>query len=237
MNYLNYLKEIFPDYEITEEVNYQWNGVGTAMIVKYLNGTNYRDSKIQPVQLAVYSDDIQATKSQLDIFSATYNNVPFVRDFEYVQQIYSTPMVLSSFDITGNTYTHQFIITATLIISTNVNDIKKVTIDGSEYETTTRILNYVAVPDSQRVSGEYINQSDIMNAMVKFTCTFINKNGELFEKIRRMREGNLAINTVFTIELTYYDNDYVETYLMKLDSSSINSENQSLPILSLSFIK
>jgi len=237
MNYLSYLKERFPNYEVTEEVNYEWDGETPAMVIKYLTGTNYRDSTVQPIQLSIHTKDVKGTRNELSVFTATYNNAPFVQNFEYVQQLYSTPMLLTAFDTIGSNYAHQFVITATLIISTNVNNIKIVSIDGTEYETTQRILNYVGLPDTQRVSGRHVQESDLVGSIMRFNCTLINKNGEIFEKIRRLRKGDLKTNAIFNVKLTFTDNDTVEEYSMKLESSSLNSENQSLPILSLSFIK
>lgn len=244
MNYLNYIKsiDIFSNYIITDEINYQFNGEKTALIIKYLNGTNFRDSKIQPIQLLVFTKDSQQTKSELEEFTKTYNNFPDYYDngdgtVDYFQQIYSTPNMIMSFDPTGNNYTHQYSINATILVSSNVSDIKKVKIDGIEYETTTRVLTYFSQLDNQRVSNQEINTSQATYASIKFNCNLINKNNVLSNKIRNIRMGNISIDTAFSIELTYSDNNTIENYTMKLDNVTLNSENQSLPILSLSFSK
>lgn len=242
MNYLNYIKSIniFSDYVITDEINYQFNGEQTALIIKYLNGTNFRDSKIQPIQLLVFTKDSQATKAELEEFTKAYNNVPSYYDngdgtTDYFQQIYSTPNMMMSFDPTGNNYTHQYSINVTLLISSNVSDIKMVKIDGLEYETTQRILTYFAQLDNQRVSNSELNISQATYGSVKFNCNLINKNNVLSNKIRGIRTGSLSIDTIFNVQLTFSDNDTTETYSMKLDNVTLNSENQSLPVLSLSF--
>jgi hypothetical protein len=238
MNYLSYIQGKFPTYEVTDEVNYQYNGEGNAIIIKYLNGANFKDSVIQPFQLSIYTNDILQVREDLNLFTATYNNAPFYEGQEYIQQIYNTPMVLTPFDKSGTNYTHNLIIQGTLLISKNVNDIKTVKIDNVEYETTSRIISYITQIDNQRVSNSKINTSNITFASVKFNCDLINKNdvtGTLYSKISAIRNGNLSIDTAFNIELTFSYNGVIEAYNMKLDNAVLNSTNQSLPILSLSF--
>ena len=246
MNYKTYLEGLsyFSGYTITDELNYQYNGSGNALVIKYLNGTNYKDSKVQPIQLAIYTSDLVATKTTLDTFTKEKNNSPFYDSqttTTYVQQIYSTPLLLTPFDPTGNNYTHQFVINATLLISENVNEIKQVFIDigngFEEYETTTRTLSYVAQVDNQRNANAYLNTSNITYGTIQFNCQMILKNNSLNSLLKLLRTDSQDLDTTFTIKLVYSANNITETYAMKLNNMTINSENQSLPILSLSFIK
>lgn len=239
MNYKDYLQGLsyFDGYVITDEINYQYNGEGNAVIIKYLSGTNYRDSKIQPIQLAIYTSDIVATKQTLDTFTNQLNNSPFYDNTDYIQQIYTTPMLLTPFDPAGTNYIHQFIISATLLISNNVSEIKQVFIDGVEYETTQRTLAYVGQVDNQRVSSSNLNTSNVTYGSLQFNCQMINKNNTLSNKIRLLRTNQLDIDTSFAIKFVFSDNDLEENYTMKLNNVTINSENQSLPILALSFVK
>lgn len=239
MNYKAYLESLtyFTNYTITDEINYQYNGSGNALIIKYLNGANYKDSKVQPIQIAVYTTDISSTKATLDTFTSEKNNAPFIDGAsDYVQQIYSTPMLLTPFDPTGNNYIHQFIITGTLLISSNVSEIKQVAIDNIVYETTQRNLSYNAQPDNQRVSNDYLNKSRITFGNLQFTCQMIHKNNTIGNTLRQMKTNQIDLDRDFTIELTYSDNS-TESYTMKCTSFSIDSENQSLPILSLTFMR
>ena len=242
MNYKSYLEGLsyFSGYTVTDELNYQYNGSGNALVIKYLNGTNYKDSKVQPIQLAVYTNDLVATKATLDTFTKEKNNAPFYDSqtpTTYVQQIYSTPLLLTPFDPTGNNYTHQFIINATLLTSENVNEIKQVFIDGVEYETTQRTLSYVAQVDNQRNANAFLNTSNVTYGSLQFNCQMILKNNTLNNKLKLIRTDSSDLDTTFTVKLVYSFNNVEETYSMRLSNMTINSENQSLPILSLSFVK
>jgi hypothetical protein len=244
MNYLNYIQSLatFSDFVVTDEINYQYNGEGDALVIKYLAGNNYKDSKVLPIQLSVYSNDLQATKTLLEDFAKTYNNAPFFYDngngvIDYVQAIYGTPMLLQNFDATGNNFVHQFVIAATLIISTNVSEIKQVFIDNVEYETTSRSLVFVSSVDSQRIGTNVINTSLIKNSVVKFSCNMINKNNLLLNKIRTIRQGLVSPSSTFALKFVFSDNNTEETHTMVLENAALQSENQSLPVISIAFTK
>jgi len=239
MNYRNYLATALgASVVVTEELHFEYPGTGTYCVIKYLQGNNYRDSVIYPVQLSVYTDSFATAKALFDTFTKAYSNVPFVDGLDFCQQIYSTPFVLQPFIQAGIAYTANMIVSATLIVSSNVSDIKSVSIDGVVYETSGRVISFVTVPDNQRSSATgLINSTYIRAASVKFSCSMIPKANPFWTKLRRMRLGELDPNTTFVIALTFTDNDIVETYTMKLDSHIVNSENTSLPSLPLSFIQ
>jgi hypothetical protein len=174
------------------------------------------------------------TLALFQAFTKAYSNTPFASGLEYVQQVYSTPMVMSGYQQAGVMYTAQILVSGQLIISSNVSDIVGVKIDGVAQETTSRVLSYAAVVDNQRKSGALINVSNIRVATVKFTCVMINKNTSFNTKVRRIRTGQLEPDTAFTVLLTYSDG-YTETYTMKLDSQTLNSDNPSLPMFTVSF--
>ncbi len=239
MNYLKHLQDIFGDsIKVTEELDYNYKGDGAVCIIKYLQGTNYRDSTIQPIQLSVYTDDLAETKSVLDSFTKTFSNLPYLDGLFYINQIYSTPMVLSNFNQIGATYISQFIISVTLIISQNISDIKMVYIDDDAYETTTRYVSYVAGVDNQRVNNiDFLNNTQVSNGALRIGMTLISKSDTLGSKMRNIRLGKLNINNKFKIKLVYSDNDTVEEYIMKMESHNLNSENQLMPSVSVVFVK
>lgn len=240
MNYLNYIKSLVPfsTYTCTDEVHYQYNGSGNLLVVKYLSGTNFKDSTVQPVQLVVYTNDIATTKTALETFATTYNNAPFIDGAStYVQQIYSTPFLLTSFEEIGDNFTHQFIINGTLLISENVKEIKKVKIDNVEYETTLRTLTYQSMVDNQKIGTAEINTSNITYASIKLALSMIHKVNALSNKLKSIRQGSMSIDTTFSVELIFSDSETSEPITMKLDSYNINSQNTALPILNLSFVK
>jgi len=238
MNYLSYLQDIFTGYTVTEESNYNYNGEDTVVIIKYLGGgANYLGSQIQPVQIVIHTTDVPSAKTLADSFAKTYTNVSFWDDLEYVMQYYSTPTLISQLQNSGLYPGNQIIINGTLIISSDVSEIKSVKIDGYSYETTMRKISYTTLEDSQPKNTEYLNTTNIKGSVLQFTCTMINRNNDICTKARRIRQGTLDKDNAFTVLLTYSDNDIEETYSMKLHSYSLDSENSKLPVIAFTFIK
>lgn len=238
MNYLDYLKGILTTMNIYEEANYQYTGTGTDCVVKYLQGSNYLDSIVQPIQLSIYTDDPMTARATIESFAKSYTNTHIIDGTEYVTQFYNTPMILSVGNMIGPNYNANLLVSGTLLISSNVSEIKTVNIDGYDVETTIRNLTYAPIQDTQRNNAYYIAKTDVRTPVVKFVVSFISKNNSLCQKLRRLRTGNLAPNTAFTIILTYTDNDTIETYSnMKLIDYAYNSENGSLPSITATFCK
>jgi hypothetical protein len=102
MNYTNYLQEALgPTVVVTEELNFNYPGTGIYCVIKYLSGSNYRESVVQPIQLSIYTDDMVGTHAMFQAFAKAYSNTPFASGLEYVQQVYSTPMVMSGYQHAG----------------------------------------------------------------------------------------------------------------------------------------
>lgn len=236
MSYLNYIKGLFPDYQVTDELNFEYLG-RNAIVIKYLNGSNYRESIVQPIQLVIYTTDVSTARAALDVWTKQYNNTDYLDGFDYVKQFYSTPMVLGTFSAIQDNYTSQILVSGTLMISENISQIKKVVIDGHEYETAERRLHYITIPDTQRQEGSEISGSYIKQSIMKFTCSKVNKGDVLGQKLRNMRLGEISKNTTFVIKLTFSDNDTVEEYTMRLDSQTLDDINSALPTIALSFIE
>lgn len=235
MDYKAYLEGIFTEYTVSNELKFNYNGTDTHVLIKNRGGgANYLDSQILPIQLLIYTYDVAEVTNTLKTFAKTYSGTVFVQDLEYVRQFYETPVVISSGQGGGANSYSMVSLLGNLIISTNLSDIKTVTIDGFEYFTTQRNLSYKTTYDSQALASG-IADTDIITSMNTFTCNLENKNNVLCNKVSAIRQGLIDNNTDFTIVLTFTDNDRTETYTMKLASATINSVNSNSPILSLEF--
>lgn len=239
MNYRDYLSNILTWAIVTEEVNYERSDDDNVIIIKDLPGNNYRDTIVKNILLEVHTTDVASTKALLDTFAKTYNDTSYMDDFDYVRQFYNTPMVLTNFNITGENYSSIINVSGTLIISSNIADIKQTIIDGELYETYDRTLTYTTVADNQATNMDgYLNDTQIRNGIVKITFMMISRGDSITNKLRRIRRGELPINTTFNLTLIHSDNDDAETYEgVKCDSHTINSKNSALPTLTISFIK
>ena len=240
MNFLNYLKEQLPkDWVLTEELNAKWDGVTTIGILKMQTGTKYQDSVVQPFQLIIASDKVIDVKEELEAFITKNQNQFFISDFiNYCKQYYYTPVIPTIASPTGNMLTSQIILTGTLIISTNVSDIKEAYIDNELIKITTSAINFTTQGEAHVYPFKNDNalaETKAKAAVVSIQLTFINKNNQLGEKLRLMRLGKLPINTIFKLKLKFTDNDYEEEYNCIATSISINSENGTLPVATVVF--
>lgn len=238
MNYRDYIASILTWAVVTEELNYRGEASDKTIIIKDLPGSNYRDAIVKPIQLEIETDEVTTTKSLMETFAQTYNNTDFTDGLTYVKQYYNTPMVLGNFNMSGNGFTSKIIVSGTLIISENISDIKTVIIDGEIVETQARTLTYTTVPDNQASGmGGLINTTEIRNGMLQFSFNLISKSNSLTHKIRRIIKGEIAVNTTFTVKIIFSDNDDAMSLNMKLNSNSLNSNNQALPVGAIAFIK
>lgn len=238
MSYRDYIANILTWATVTDELDYARHEDEHVVIIKELTGSIYRDATIKPIQIEVHTDNVVDTKALLETFAKAYNNTDYTEDLDYIKQYYSTPMVINNFNMSGTNYSSTILVSGTLVISGNVSDIKTVLIDGELYETTHRIIIYTTIPDSQPVSMDGdVNATQIRGAVLRISFNLVSRADTLTQKIRNIRRGGLPINTSFTVKLVHTDNEDYESYTMKLSSNTLNSDNTSLPIMAVEFIK
>lgn len=237
MDYKAYIQEKFPDYTVTEELNLKYTGT-TIIVINYLGGgTYFSGSAVQPVQLSVKTENLDEARAALKSFAETYSNIPVIQDNEFIRQSYSTSLVISKMNQVAVSYSHQIIVNGILIVSSNISDIKTVSIDGIEYATTQRDLQYSTVQNNERKGDDYYTTTKITKPLLQFVCSLENKNNQLCTKVGRIRQGTLDNNETFAIILTFTDNDRTESYTMRLANSSFNSSNTTIPSLTLTFMR
>jgi hypothetical protein len=236
-NLVNYLKTIFPnEWVIVDDVNIEWNGLDTTMIVRRIDGgANYGDSRTEPIQLVVYSTDLANTKSQMDLFVKEYNQKYVRRDLEDVVITLFPSVVIPQINTITSEYSYQLVTTGFLQISNDINDIKEVYIDNIKYSVISSNLNYVTILDSQNENAIMQNViSVVRNSQTKLALSIPFKKGLLFDKLRMLRKHNADIDTVFKVKVVYID-DETEEYNMKCDNHTITSERGRMANLNINF--
>lgn len=237
MSYLNRLKGLFPTYYVTEELGYNWTeNDGTALVIKYLGGQSFKGNKLLPIQLLVFTKDVEETKNELTQFVDTYSNNSYWESLDYIKEFYYTPFVVQNINQVHANYVSTLMITGTLLIAENISDIDKVYIDNELIDISGSVnLVYVGNLDNQRVAGQNINKTDIINGMVRISLSTLVKVNSLNTKIRNVRTGAISCNTPFVVKLVYTDNEIEEIYILKLDNASLTSSTDNLPQYTLQF--
>lgn len=238
MKYLDYLQSLsISNVTFTEDQNYEYTS-GTDCVIKYLAGTSYQGSFVQPIQLAIYTDDVQTARETFLAFVQTYTNTSFYdSENNYIRQSYGTPFTLSPLNPLQTNYVTQIIVSGVLIVSTNVSDIKSIQIDGAEIETTDRVLSLTGVNTLNRIGSASVRTTETNGYSLTLQFTAINKGSELNFKIRQIRKGLLSGNETFAVIITHEDNNDTESYNMKLQSAVLNSSQSGMPTISYVFVK
>lgn len=243
-NFIKYIKSVLPkEWEITEDLNMNWNGSKTLCIVKMQQGTRYVSSQLIPIQLMILTNDIIEDKNVANDFVKANHNQYYVYGEEYYHQYYYTPVVPTVMTESGNNFINQIIITGIITLSDNISDISKVEIDGEAYEfmnkkivftnatiTQPRIINTNELKATQGLS---INTTSSLS----FEFSVVNKNNGLGVKLRNLRKKSLSNNHRFNLKLTFSDNDFVEEYSVILANYSLSSEDDKLPLVTLTFME
>ena len=244
MNYIDYIKsttvdgeKIFEDFEITEETNYNMSGDKNSIIIKKSSGVNTKSGKVVPIEWRMYTSDINSLRETLEKFTKQNNTKQTLIDDKYLQEFYNTDFVSNTFNQIGINYTHEVIMTGTLIISSDISDIVTIKVNGYEIETLTRNLIYSTQQESQKVGNNYLNETEVLRGNLTLNLTLVNKTNNYISTIlRSLRQGLMPVNTKFDIEVIFVDGS-TEKYKMSVISSSLNSDNQRLPFVPVSFMK
>lgn len=248
--YINFLKQAFPDWEITNELNINWDGKSTIMILKSTVGTDYVNSSVVPFQLIVITDDVPNTLDKLNVFRAAQQDQYFISNYVWYKQYYYTPVVPTIATPTGNTLTSQVLVSGILTASDNISDISKVEIsvnNGTSYETVvTQIRDLVYSCDGEAQINindnlNYLGKRNNKGGTVAFNFSLIAQNTNFCKKLRDLRQGALEPNATFLVRFTFTDTGvpgtypstqnevYKETYTCKVVNYQYHGENSRLP--------
>ena len=228
----DFIQEKLPEYKVTDELMYD-GSANKAIIIRSLLGNIYKTSQKYPILLEIYTDDIDKTKIDMDVFSKAYNDtVIYDEQSNYIKMFYSNAITVNNFNQVGNNFVSVLQMQATLIYSMNISDVSEVIIDGVKQETLSRVLSYATSIDSQRTNGE-INQSYKQFAIIGLQITMLNKNNKFCEDLYKLRAGVISGNTQFACKLVFTDG-HEENYTVIVESLSIQSANGNLPLLNVS---
>lgn len=227
--YRDYIKDLLGEHfeNIVNEVDYNSEGKNT-LVIRHLLGVNFSGSKVQPVQLVAYVDDINTYMAILNDFAATHSKTSFMLGLDYYIHEFGTAFVGNMWGNVGENFNHQIFLTGTVIISDNISDIKTVEIDGVVVNHTEAILNYVAVGQPDKLYDEYFSKTTVESGFCRLNIMGVNKNTPFGNKLRNLRQKKMHPKSEFFIKIIFTD-DTEEEYLMTVDSSATQSSVGNIP--------
>ena len=222
MKYIDYVRETLQSYTdrynivVVEEIDNNYNPKDNDIIVVYkkLAGAVNGNVRFMPIQFEVYSanNEVNDTMEIFNRFVDEKSNTSFVLGLDYMKQDYNTPVDMTNFLEVGSGFRAYIYVSGTLMITSNISDVKGIKINGKEINYTNVAITYVAQATQSKKSGDNLQTSMLSNANLQITITGF-CNADVFNsQLSLIRQGVLSPNTEFSVELTFTDNDFIETY-------------------------
>lgn len=235
--FLKYVKNKLGDYFpiIVEELGFL--GVidePEVLVIRKLQGTNFKGSKIQPIQFEIKTHDVNKTFKILEDYIRDINGTFIGDGINYIKQNYSTPYVQQLFNSSGNNVSGTITLSATLVYTENISDIESINIDGEDIYFDTIDENYVASEDSVKEYNSNLFKTTIRGGINKLQIGSLVFNNGLIQKVRNIKSGLSDDNDTFNVKIKYMDTDVVFEYVMKLSSYSSSHASSNIPFATIS---
>lgn len=237
----------FKDYniEVYNEQDYAKNRSIKAktmtVIVKFLSSTMVFNVKTQPIQMLIITEEnsISVANSILTDFCEKYNFKVVIDEKTYVKHMYSTPAVLSNFNLIGIGLRTVLYVNTTLFILEDVMDITdlKVKIDNKtiKVDTISATIGYTMTGDTQPFDSGYAKTEKSFATFV-MTINVPCVENELTEKCVKIMnqssadKGNEDFNFSFKVGSIDFNN-----FVMKFTGATLSTAINNVPSLQMSF--
>lgn len=248
MSYKEYIQEALESYvtdneykiSVVEEVDFNYNPDDNEIVVVYkeLAGSVVGNVKFMNIQFNVFSsaNEVNYTKEILNSFVADYSNTSVTLGLDHYKQDYNTPIDLTNFNEVGHTQRAMFLITGTLLVTSNISDIKRVRINNIDINYTNVNISYTAQPHSYLVSSENLMRHSATNPNLQINIVAYIQNDSFNTLISLLKTNQKGANDTYTIELTYVDGNRVETYTCSIYSLSENYDITNPPTRNVVFM-
>ena len=149
LDFSDYKVEVYNEQDYAKERSIKPKTI--TVVAKFLTSTIIFSAKTQPIQIIVITEEngISVANSIMTKFCETYNFQVIVDGSTYIKNMYTTPSVLSNFNLIGIGMRTVLYISATLFVLDNVCDIKDLIIDSKAVEILNGTLGYTMSGDTQ----------------------------------------------------------------------------------------
>jgi hypothetical protein len=256
MNYKDWIKKTIGgmlkerDEEINLEVfeysnaNFSGGHKDCAIVINGLGGTTDADVEVVPIQLMCMSGtqfnadgEENATYDifyeVLKEFCKTYNMSSMVlNDFDYYKHSYIQPFPINALESDAGSYRLNFVVSGSLTISREIQDIKEITINNQQIKFLEASLNYITALSGSSKISKNLTDNKVQNAAVNIQIRMYHRNNMLSNMAREIRQDNLRPNSTLDVKLKFSD-DSVETYKMIISTFTLTSDRINPTIASV----
>lgn len=236
-NYKSYLYDKLKNLtassiEVVDELDFKLN-TDIKIIIKYLTGTIYKKTKIQPIQIYVLNDDLEEAKMLMETFTETYSQSREKIDFNYFKQVYTTPVVLDNFMQIKNRQMSALYLTATLTILEDVVDISKIVIDDEELTLIDTQEHYIVQSTTKKIATQELSYNKKQTATYSLQLNIKNDRSVFCNKLKRIRHGLISGNSTFKVDIYYDDEIEPITHNMIIVDHNLMTSESNIPIVSV----
>lgn len=232
----------FNDYniEVYNEQDYAKNRSIKAktitIVVKFLASSLIFSAKTQPIQMLIITEEngIGVANSIMTKFAENYNFATIPDGTTYVKHMYSTPVVLSNFNLIGIGLRTVLYINTTLFILENVMDINDLYIDEQKIDFLSATIGYTMQGDTQPFDGGFaITEKNFATFVltINIACVETDFSKKCVKIMSGKSEelGNEDFKVAFSVGQLPFD------FNMKIIGATLTTAINNVPSLQLSF--
>lgn len=215
------------------DFNFTPNDDTITIVVKSQGGAVNGNVKFLPIQFDIYSIlDVQETLNVFNEFVNRYSNTYMNLGLDFYKQDYNTPVVATNFLDVGTTKSYIYI-TGTLLITTDISDVKEVWIDNELINHLQCDVVYSASLNPSKVSGEDFITTTLESSTLIVNLRMFCQNDVFSQQLKMIRRKQLNPDYTFNVKLVYNDGDE-ETHIMKVQSYTDVHDVTNAPIRTIS---
>lgn len=207
-----------------------------TVIIKFLSSSLVFSAKTQPVQMLILTEEnsISIANTIITKFCDNYNFAVISNGTTYVKHIYSSPTVLSNFNLIGIGYRTVLYVNTTLLILEDVMDINDLYIDNNKVDALSATIGYTMTGDTQPFDSGYAKTEKNFATFV-MTINIACVKTDFTEKcIKIMNNTSLeGGNDNFTVSFTVGGLGF--SFNMKLIGATLSTAVNNVPSLQFSF--
>lgn len=207
-----------------------------TVVVKFLASTLIFSAKTQPIQMLVIAEEnsLSVANSIITKFCESWNFMVVSNGSTYVKHMYSTPAVLSNFNLIGIGLRTVLYVNTTLFILEDVMDITDLEIDGEKIDAISATIGYTMTGDSQPFDGGYaITEKNFATFVITLNVACVKT--DFTEKCVKIMNGTSTDKGNDTFVVTFNVGDLPFSFNMKLTGATITTAVNNVPSLQLSF--
>lgn len=236
VSYKDYIRERLQEFTdmkiiVVNEVdfNFTTDDDTITLVIRNLPGSVNGNVKFMPVQFDIYSSkDVQETLDIFNKFVNAYSNTYMNLGLDFYKQDYNTPVVSTNFLEIGTIKSYIYI-TGTLLITTDISDVKEVWIDGLLLNHLQCDIIYSASLNPSKESGKDFIETELESATLGISIRMFCQTDVFSQQLKLIRRKQISPNHKFKVTLVFNDGDE-EVHYMKVQTFSDTHDVTNAPI-------